>query len=183
MQDFWYFLDGGPGRSSLFTPQSVVLSLLVAFVMGQLLAWVYYATHSGLSYSRSYVQSLILITVVVSMVMTVIANSIITAVGLMGALALVVTLSSAGLPGLNGFVGEFLILSGTYVTLPWIAIAGSTGLILAVGYALIMVQRALHGPARFVGRDTAAPRLVQRVHHLAGGGAPRSSRRRRSRRK
>jgi uncharacterized membrane protein YhiD involved in acid resistance len=62
---------------------------LLAFVLGQVIAWVYYFTHSGLSYSRSYVQSLILITVVVSMVMAVIGNNIITAVGLMGALALI----------------------------------------------------------------------------------------------
>jgi uncharacterized membrane protein YhiD involved in acid resistance len=75
---------GGP-----FTPQAVVLSLLLAFVLGQVIAWVYYFTHSGLSYSRSYVQSLILITVVVAMVMGVIGNNIITAFGLMGALALV----------------------------------------------------------------------------------------------
>ena len=67
----------------------MLLSLLLAFVLGQVLAWVYYMTHSGLSYSRSYVQSLILITVVVSMVMTVIGNNIITAFGLMGALAIV----------------------------------------------------------------------------------------------
>jgi uncharacterized membrane protein YhiD involved in acid resistance len=73
----------------MFTPQAVVLSLLLAFVLGQVIAWVYYFTHSGLSYSRSYVQSLILITVVVAMVMGVIGNNIITAVGLMGALALV----------------------------------------------------------------------------------------------
>jgi hypothetical protein len=77
-------LGGGP-----FTPQTVLLSLLLAFVLGQVIAWVYYITHSGLSYSRSYVQSLILITVVISMVMTVIGNNIITAVGLMGALAIV----------------------------------------------------------------------------------------------
>jgi len=73
----------------IFTPQALVLSLLLAFVLGQVIAWVYYFTHSGLSYSRSYVQSLILITVVVAMVMGVIGNNIITAVGLMGALALV----------------------------------------------------------------------------------------------
>jgi hypothetical protein len=77
-------IAGGP-----FNPQTVLLSLLLAFVLGQVLAWVYYVTHSGLSYSRSYVQSLILITVVVSLVMTVIGNNIITAFGLMGALALV----------------------------------------------------------------------------------------------
>ena len=74
---------------ALFTPVDIVLSLLLAFVLGQLIAWVYYATHSGLSYSRSFVQSLILITVVLSMVMTIIGNSIITAVGLMGTLAII----------------------------------------------------------------------------------------------
>ena len=74
---------------ALFSPVDIVLSLLLAFWLGQLIAWVYYATHSGLSYSRSFVQSLIMITVVLSMVMTIIGNNIITAVGLMGALAIV----------------------------------------------------------------------------------------------
>jgi hypothetical protein len=72
-----------------FSPETILLSLLLAFVLGQVLAWVYYLTHSGLSYSRSYVQALILITVVIAMVMAVIGNNIITAVGLMGALAIV----------------------------------------------------------------------------------------------
>ena len=70
-------------------PLSVVLSMLLAFVLGQVLAWVYYFTHSGLSYSKSFVQSLILITVVVSLVMSTIANSFVTAVGLMGALSII----------------------------------------------------------------------------------------------
>lgn len=78
-------LSGG----SAYGIQGALLSLLLAFILGQVLAWVYYATHSGLSYSKSFVQSLIVITVVVAMVMSVIANSIITAVGLMGALAIV----------------------------------------------------------------------------------------------
>ena len=89
MDQLWHFLDGGLSRSSIFTPENVVLSLLVSFVLGQLLAWVYYGTHTGLSYSRSFVESLILIAVVVSLVMAVIGNSIITAFGLMGALAIV----------------------------------------------------------------------------------------------
>ncbi len=72
-----------------FSPEDILLSLLLAFVLGHVLAWVYYLTHSGLSYSKSFVQSLILITVVVAMVMTVIGNNIITAVGLMGALAII----------------------------------------------------------------------------------------------
>lgn len=90
MDEIWQILDETPmtgGR--IFTPGDILLSLLLAFILGQVLAWVYYATHSGLSYSRNFVQSLILITVVVAMVMSVIGNNIITAVGLMGALAII----------------------------------------------------------------------------------------------
>ena len=89
MDRVWQWMEDTPQGSAVFSPQSVLLSLLLAFVLGQVLAWIYYATHSGLSYSRSYVQSLILITVAISMVMTIIGNNIITAVGLMGALALI----------------------------------------------------------------------------------------------
>jgi hypothetical protein len=89
MDKLWQLMEETPFTGGPFNAQSVLLSLLLAFVLGQVLAWVYYVTHSGLSYSRSYVQSLILITVVIAMVMTVIGNNIITAVGLMGALAIV----------------------------------------------------------------------------------------------
>lgn len=89
MDQIWQTLDGLSPAGSFFSPQSILLSLLLAFVLGQVLAWVYYFTHSGLSYSRSFVQSLILITVVVAMVMAVIGSNIITAVGLMGALAII----------------------------------------------------------------------------------------------
>ncbi len=89
MEQIWQILDGTGSGATVYSPGTVLLSLLLAFVLGQVLAWVYYFTHSGLSYSKSFVQSLILITVVVAMVMSVIANSIVTAVGLMGALAIV----------------------------------------------------------------------------------------------
>jgi len=89
MDRIWQILEETPSTGGVFSPTSILLSLLLAFVLGQFLAWIYYATHSGLSYSRSFVQSLILITVVVAMVMTVIGNNIITAVGLMGALAII----------------------------------------------------------------------------------------------
>lgn len=89
MDRLWQVMEETPFSSGVFSIQSVVLSLVLAFVLGQVIAWVYYLTHSGLSYSRSYVQSLILITVVIAMVMSVIGNNIITAVGLMGALAII----------------------------------------------------------------------------------------------
>ncbi len=59
---------------------------------------------------------------------------------------IIAVLSSVGLPGLNGFVGEFLILSGTFKTHPRAAILASTGVILAAIYLLWLVQRVFFGP-------------------------------------
>ena len=72
-----------------YSLNAMVLSLLMAFVLGQLIAWVYRRTHVGLSYSRSFTQSLVLINMVVATVMFVIGNSIVTAFGLIGALAII----------------------------------------------------------------------------------------------
>jgi len=58
---------------------------------------------------------------------------------------MVVMLSSIGLPGLNGFVGEFLILIGTFVTHRWWAVAATAGVILAALYLLWAYQRVFHG--------------------------------------
>jgi NADH-quinone oxidoreductase subunit M len=57
----------------------------------------------------------------------------------------VVMLSSIGVPGLNGFVGEFLTLTGSFVTRRWWAVVGATGVILAAVYLLWAYQRAFHG--------------------------------------
>lgn len=84
----WNLLDGSTNISNS-GPAEILLSVLLAFVLGQAIAWVYYFTHSGLSYSKSFVQSLILITVVISLVMSTIQNSFVTAVGLMGALSII----------------------------------------------------------------------------------------------
>jgi NADH-quinone oxidoreductase subunit M len=55
-------------------------------------------------------------------------------------------LASLGLPGLGDFVGEFLVLLGTWRTHPILAVAGSIGVLTATFYALRLVQRAFHGP-------------------------------------
>ena len=67
----------------------LLLGLLLAFLGGQTLAWIYMLTHSGLSYSRSYVNSLVIIPFLVAMVMIVLADNIITAFGLMALFAIV----------------------------------------------------------------------------------------------
>ena len=89
MERFWQVLEESGLPSGAYSIQGVLLTLLLAFVLGQSLAWVYYFTHSGLSYSRSFVQSLVIVTIVVAMVMSVIGNNIITAVGLMGAFTII----------------------------------------------------------------------------------------------
>jgi NADH-quinone oxidoreductase subunit M len=61
-------------------------------------------------------------------------------------LFIIAMLSSVGLPGLNGFIGEFLILSGTFQTHPTAAVFAATGVILAAIYLLWLVQKVFFGP-------------------------------------
>ncbi len=58
---------------------------------------------------------------------------------------LIITLSSIGLPGLNGFVGEFLILLGAFAWNPKFAVFAATGVILSATYMLWMFQRVNYG--------------------------------------
>jgi NADH-quinone oxidoreductase subunit M len=58
---------------------------------------------------------------------------------------MIVMLSSIGVPGLNGFVGEFLILMGSFETARWWTIIAATGVILAALYLLWAYQRVFHG--------------------------------------
>lgn len=65
------------------------------------------------------------------------------------AMTLVVTLGSMGLPGLNGFVGEFTILLGAFGSQhisPWFAGLSAAGIILAAIYMLFMFQKLFLGP-------------------------------------
>ncbi len=66
----------------------------------------------------------------------------------------VMMLSSIGVPGLNGFVGEFLILIGSFETRRWWTIIAATGVILAALYLLWAYQRVFHGPPAAADRTT-----------------------------
>ena len=67
-----------------------------------------------------------------------------------GAFMLIVSLSSMGLPGLNGFVGEFTILLGAYgsraIGSPWFAGVAALGVIMSAIYILYMFQKIFLGP-------------------------------------
>ena len=67
-------------------------------------------------------------------------------------LMLIITLSSMGLPGLNGFVGEFTILLGSFgsevLGSPWFAGVATVGVILAAVYLLVMYEKVFLGPVK-----------------------------------
>ncbi len=72
----------------------------------------------------------------------------------------IVMFSSIGLPGLNGFVGEFLILLGSFETRRWWVVVATTGVILAAVYLLWAYQRVFHGTPE--GENARMPDLTLR---------------------
>jgi len=85
---------------------------------------------------------------------------------------MIVTLSSIGLPGTNGFVGEFLILLGGFESeLRWWTVVASSGVILSAVYMLWMFQRVMFGelknPKNQVLKDLNAREIVIMVPLIA----------------
>ena len=68
-------------------------------------------------------------------------------------LFLVVAMSSAGLPGLNGFVGEFTIMLGAYEAMPLFAVLAAVGVVLAAWYLLTAFRKMAQGPITNVAND------------------------------
>jgi len=68
------------------------------------------------------------------------------AVPMFAALLTLVSLSSIGVPGTNGFVGEFLVLIGAFRTQPILAVISATAVIFAAAYLLWAIQRILFNP-------------------------------------
>lgn len=63
-----------------------------------------------------------------------------------GSFFLLFTLASVGLPGTNGFIGELLILLGSFLTKPWVALIAASGLIIGAWYMLWLYQRIFFNP-------------------------------------
>jgi len=68
---------------------TVLLVILLAFVIGQIISWVYMWTHTSLSYSRMFVTSLVVLPVLVSLVMLLMQGNIVFAFGLLAVFAVV----------------------------------------------------------------------------------------------
>jgi NADH-quinone oxidoreductase subunit M len=82
--------------------------------------------------------------------------------GLMG----IALFSSLGLPGLNGFVGEFLIFKGAFPLVPWAAALSTLGLLVTAIFLLTLLQRVFNGPLNE--RWKAFPDLTVRERWLVG---------------
>jgi len=63
-------------------------------------------------------------------------------------LSLFFAVANLGMPGTGNFVGEFMILVGSFQVAPVIIVIGTFGLVFASVYSLIMMQRAYYGPAK-----------------------------------
>ncbi|MGH8980100.1 MAG: complex I subunit 4 family protein [Acidimicrobiales bacterium] len=75
----------------------------------------------------------------------------------------VAMLASIGLPGLNGFVSEFLLLSGTFLTHRWWAVVATAGVVLAAIYLLWAYQQVFHGKVDLANSHTRDLSWTERV--------------------
>ncbi|HEY1652462.1 MAG TPA: NADH-quinone oxidoreductase subunit M [Acidimicrobiales bacterium] len=75
----------------------------------------------------------------------------------------VVMMASIGVPGLNGFVSEFLVLSGTFITHRWWAVVAVLGVIVAAVYLLWAYQQVFHGKPREADEKTRDLALLERA--------------------
>jgi NADH-quinone oxidoreductase subunit M len=81
----------------------------------------------------------------------------------LAAIFTVVMLASIGLPGLNGFVGEFLVLLGTFATHRWWGVVASFGVLVAAIYLLWNYQQVFHGDADHANDEMADLTTRERV--------------------
>jgi hypothetical protein len=73
----------------VYGPGDILLNMSLAFVLGMLISFIYKTTHKGLSYSQSFMLTLVFVTIIVSLVMMVIGNSLARAFALVGALSII----------------------------------------------------------------------------------------------
>ncbi len=87
--DFTTFLSNFQNATDVFSTADVVFTIVLGFLLSLVIAWVYRMTYTGVSYTQSYVHTLIMMTMVVAIIMLVIGSNIARAFALVGALSIV----------------------------------------------------------------------------------------------
>ena len=77
------------GISFVYGPTEILINMSLAFLIGLLISYIYKVTHKGLSYSQSFMLTIIFVTFIVAMVMMVIGNNLARAFALVGALSII----------------------------------------------------------------------------------------------
>ncbi len=89
MDGFFDSLLRGDLHPTTGTPETAALMMLLAFCLGHVVGWVYMWSHTGLSYSRMFVNSLVVLPVIVSVLMMLMSGSLFVAIGLLAVFAIV----------------------------------------------------------------------------------------------
>jgi hypothetical protein len=75
--------------SSIYLPQEIIINLILSFILGLVVSYIYKLTHKGLSYSQSFMITNVFVSVIVCMVIMIIGNNLARAFALVGALSII----------------------------------------------------------------------------------------------
>ena len=75
--------------ANTYDPSNIIINLLLSLILGLLISYVYRLTHKGISYSQSFMLTIVFVSIIVAMVMMVIGNNIARAFALVGALSII----------------------------------------------------------------------------------------------
>ena len=81
------FID--PLLGLIYSPIEIVTNTLLAFILGIFISFIYKKSHKGLSYSQSFMLTLVFLTIIISLVMMIIGNNVARAFALVGALSII----------------------------------------------------------------------------------------------
>jgi hypothetical protein len=76
-------------ETSVYSPSEIIINLLLSFIFGLLISFIYKTTHKGLSYSQSFMLTNVFVSVIVCMVIMIIGNNLARAFALVGALSII----------------------------------------------------------------------------------------------
>ncbi len=136
-----------------FTAADIILTLVVSFVAACVVGHVYRATHSGVSYSKSFVQSLVLLCMSVSVVMLIVGSNVARAFSLVGALSIVRFRNAVKETRDVAFVFLVMILG----------MAAGTRFFLLAGITAVVMSLVILVMHRFDWFDDNAPSQILRV--------------------